>query len=79
VPPTHSGRMSERFDLQEFAHVWWWRSKLPERKGQLCRVVVRGRLGSVLVEFQDGWRVVTSRHAVRRASDMVRQDPSDPG
>jgi hypothetical protein len=47
--------------------VWHWRSRLPERKGQRCRVLVRGALNSVLVEFEDGQRVVTSRYAVRRA------------
>jgi hypothetical protein len=47
-------------------HVWHWRARLPERKGQACRVLVRGGRNSVLVEFADGLRVVTSRHAVRR-------------
>jgi len=46
---------------------WHWRARLPERKGQPCRVVARGVLNSVLVEFADGFRVVTSRYAVRRA------------
>lgn len=51
-----------------FDHVWWWRSRLSERKGQRCRVLIRApRMGSVLVEFEDGYRVVTSRYAVRRA------------
>jgi len=46
---------------------WHWRSRLPERHGQLCRVLVRGRMNSVLIEFlADGWRVVASRYAVRR-------------
>jgi hypothetical protein len=49
------------------SHVWWWRRRLPERKGQPCRVVARGAMNSILVEFGDGFRVVTSRHAVRRA------------
>jgi hypothetical protein len=49
-----------------YDHVWYWRSRLPERKGAPCRVVARSRrLGSVLVEFEDGFRVVTSRYAVR--------------
>jgi len=40
---------------------------LPERKGQRCRILVRAkRMNSVLVEFEDGFRVVTSRYAVRR-------------
>lgn len=46
-------------------HIWFWRSRLPERKGQPCRVLVRGRMNSILVEFEDGYKVVTSRFAVR--------------
>lgn len=57
--------------------VWYWRVRpvrfvggafVPDpRKGQRCRVVARGALGSVLVEFVDGHRVITSRYAVRSA------------
>lgn len=50
-----------------YDRVWHWRSKLPERKGQPCRVLARGKLNSALVEFRDGFKVVTSRHAVRKA------------
>jgi hypothetical protein len=49
-----------------FDHVWFWRARLPERKGQHCRVLARGAMNSVLVQFEDGWTVITSRHAVRR-------------
>lgn len=52
--------------LPEFDHYWFWRQKLGDRRGQRCRVVARGRMNSILVEFGDGYRVVTSRHAVRR-------------
>ena len=48
-------------------HLWRWRCRLPERHGQPCCVLARGALNSILVEFADGWRVVTSRYAVRRA------------
>ncbi len=51
----------------DFPLVWFWKAKLPERQGQRCRVIVQGRLNTVLVEFEDGYRVVTSRYAVRRA------------
>ena len=50
-----------------YDYVWFWRVRLPERKGQLCRVLVRGKKNSVLVEFEDGYKVVTSRYAVRKA------------
>ena len=46
--------------------VWHWRRRLPDRKGSRCRVLARGAKNSILVEFAaDGYRVVTSRHAVR--------------
>jgi hypothetical protein len=43
-----------------------WRKRLPERNGQACRVLAHGRMNSVLVEFNDGHRVITSRYAVRK-------------
>lgn len=51
----------------DYAYVWFWRSRLPERKGQSCRVLARGRMNSILVEFMDGFKVLTSRYAVRKA------------
>ena len=55
----------------EFDHVWFW---LPhphrpiDRKGEPCRVLARGAMNTILVEFEDGYRVTTSRYAVRKAS-----------
>ena len=55
-------------------HIWHWRSRLPERKGQPCRVLVRGgQMNSIIVQFGDGSRVVTSRYAVRRVIWEVGQ------
>lgn len=48
------------------SHYWRIRTTLPDRFGQPCRVVARGRLNSILVEFADGTRHVVSRYAVRR-------------
>jgi len=50
----------------QFDRVWWWKKWLGHRNGQPCRVIARGALNSNLVEFADGFRVVTSRHAVRK-------------
>jgi hypothetical protein len=45
--------------------VWRVKARLPERLGQACRVLVRShRLNSVLVEFKDGTKVVTSGYYV---------------
>lgn len=54
--------------MSRWTHVWFWRKRLPERKGQLCRIIERGRMNSIMVEFEDGFRVVTSRFAVRKAT-----------
>lgn len=49
----------------KFTHKWFWKSRLPERKGQECRILARGKMNSILVEFTDGYKVITSRYAVR--------------
>lgn len=50
-------------------HRFRWRRVLGglDRHGAPYRVLARGALNSILVEFADGWRAVTSRFAVRRA------------
>ena len=52
-----------------YDHQWFWRSRLPDRKGQRCRILARGKMNSLLVEFCDGWKVITSRYAVRRVKE----------
>jgi len=54
-----------------YDHIWFWRARLPERKGHPCRVLARGRMNNILVEFQDGYKVVTGRYAVRKASTQA--------
>lgn len=58
--------------MRPFDQVWWWRpqpipGRVVDRKGQRCRVLAHGSMNSVLVEFEDGYKVVTSRYAVRLA------------
>ena len=50
----------------EWPYVWRVRTRLGERFGQACRVIVRGAMNSALVEFEDGRRFVTSRNYLRR-------------
>jgi hypothetical protein len=55
--------------VKEFPYIWFWRAswwRPIDRKGQRCRVLVRSKMNSCLVEFEDGFQVVTSRNAVRR-------------
>ena len=47
-------------------HTWRWKAILGERFGQPCRLICVGKLNSALIEFEDGFKVVTSRYAVRK-------------
>ena len=47
-------------------HVWRWKKILVERFGQPCQIICIGKMNSALVQFEGGYRVVTSRYAVRR-------------
>lgn len=52
-----------------YPYYWRVRSRLPGRFGQPCRVLVRGRMNSALVEFEDGYKVVTSRNYLRKREE----------
>lgn len=38
------------------------------RKGEVCRVLCRGAMNSCLLEFADGFKMVTSRNALKKLS-----------
>ena len=55
----------------DFDYIWRVKSRMPERYGQRVKVILRPRHGgmnSVLVEFQDGLRVNTSRNYLRKGT-----------
>lgn len=52
-------------------HYWRLHCRLPERFGKHCRILVKGSLGSVMIEFEDGMRYVVSWRAVR----LLRETP----
>lgn len=51
-----------------FGYVWRVRTRLAERFGQRCRVLKRGAMNNALVQFEDGYEVVTSRNYLRKAA-----------
>lgn len=51
-----------------FDHYWRLRARLPERHGTRCRVLARGKMNTICVEFEDGVRHFVSRYAVRRVT-----------
>ncbi len=55
--------------MTEFPYLWFWKRSFMrpiDRKGQACRVLVRGGRNSALVEFEDGFRIIASRNGLRR-------------
>jgi hypothetical protein len=56
-------------------YIWRVRTRLPHRFGDPCRVLVRGAMNSVLVEFTDGRQVVTSRNYLRRSRPRSVNNP----
>lgn len=57
----------------EYPYRYAWGPRWPgvlgggfDRKGQLCRILSRGGMNSALVEFQDHYQAVVSRHSLRR-------------
>jgi len=54
--------------MASYPYTWHWRTKHGERRRQRCRVWARGSMNSIGVEFEDGFRTVTGRFAVRKAS-----------
>jgi hypothetical protein len=42
-----------------WSHYWRVRARLPERFGHRCRVLARGSMNTILIEFE-GW--LPSRH-----------------
>ncbi len=49
-----------------FPYVYRW-NRLG-RKGQRCAVTARGSRNSCRVEFEDGFVMITSRNAIKRAA-----------
>lgn len=64
--------------MPEQLYIWRVKARLPDRKGTLCRVLVRGKLNSCLVEFvSDGYRAVTSRNYVRKVQAQMEKEDAD--
>ena len=53
----------------QIPYVWGPRCGGFDRKGQTCRVLVRGKRNSAVAEFADGFKAVVSRNALRRAEE----------
>jgi hypothetical protein len=55
--------------MRDFSYIYRWDRH--DRKDQPCRILARGKMNSCLVEFPDGYRMVTSRNAIGKAVGLV--------
>jgi len=53
----------------DYPYIWRVHTRLPERFGQACRVLIRSKMNSCLVEFEDGYKVITSRNYIRKKKE----------
>ena len=50
---------------KKYIYVWGNNPKRASLKGRKCRVLMRGKKNSALVEFENGQREIVSRNALR--------------
>ena len=46
------------------------------RKGEACEILARGTMNSCLVQFEDGYTMVTSRNALRTSRPRIQSSAS---
>lgn len=51
--------------MLDFPYIYRWNRQ--GRKGQCCKVTARGKMNSVRLEFADGYVMITSGNALKRA------------
>ena len=64
--------MSERY-----FYVWGNNEKRASYKGKPCQVIAVGKKNSVLIEFQDGYRMITSRLALKKSTAATESEVTD--
>ena len=59
-----------------FVYAWKNNERRSEFKDKPCRIIARGsRMHSVLIEFEDGQRIVTSAWAIKQAGAVQDRLP----
>jgi hypothetical protein len=60
--------------MKYYIYTWKNNSKRETMFGRICRVIVRGKLNSALVEFVDnGQREIVSRNALKTYKELLQQ------
>jgi len=54
-------------------YAWGNNDLRKQYKGRSCRVLARGKMNSVLIQFEDGFKMITSRYAVKKENEYERR------
>ena len=54
-------------------YIWRVKTRLPERYLTPSKVLARGKMNTCLVEFEDGYRVTTSRNYLMKYETMQQK------
>jgi len=60
-------------DKLQTQYIWRVKARLPERYRTPCKVLARGKLNTCLVEFEDGYRVTTSRNYLMKLETLQKR------
>jgi hypothetical protein len=58
--------------MPQMKYYWRVRTRLPDRFGQPCRVVTRGKMNARLIEFRDGYRVIAGGNDYRKRPRPIK-------
>lgn len=64
--------VAPRLPLPAPAFNYLFRWNRNGRKGQVCAVTARGTMNSCLAIFEDGYSMVTSRNAIKKAEPLPK-------
>jgi hypothetical protein len=68
IPPENTGTYGELETASMSSQRYIYRWDRQGRKGQTCMVTARGKFNSIRAEFEDGYVMITSGNAIRRAA-----------
>jgi hypothetical protein len=54
-------------------YLWRVKTRLPKRYMAPCKILARGQMNTCLVEFEDGYRVTTSRNYLIKLETMQKR------
>lgn len=65
--------------MNKFQYIYSWQNN-PKRetfKGRKCRILASGKMGTCMLEFENGEKTITSRRALRKLAAPDTKEGGD--